>query len=397
MIERQDDSEPVMTNQDIVCLSSQDWNDLWTRKQRFMQRFARQGNRVLYIEAQASLASIGILRADWRRVFRWITGPRPIEKNLYVATLPLVLPFFQMSIGINRLNNMFLLLLLRHWIKALGFQRPILWTYNPFSESLIGKLGERFAVYECVDELSAAKGLVRKEAVQELEKRLIHKVLLMIVTHENLYRSKHTMARNICLIPNAAEVEHFKRASLCETPVAVEMQAIPQPIIGFLGTIQYWVDFDLLRFLAIERPQWSFVLIGPKGRLARVEKIENLPNVYLLGRKRYEDLPFYLKAFNVCLNPYVVDTTAMNCSPLKLYEYLATGKPVVSVDMPEARKFDGSVRIGQDYQEILRLLEYAITQEEENQEVIAARIRAVEQHSWHSRYQQLEAALEKYV
>jgi len=387
----------MMTNQDIVCLSSQDWNDLWTRKQRFMQRFARQGNRVLYIEAQASLASIGILRADWRRVFRWIAGPRPIEKNLYVATLPLVLPFFQMSIGINRLNNMFLLPLLRHWIKALGFQQLILWTYNPFSESFIGKLGERFAVYECVDELSAAKGLVRKEVIQELEKRLIQKVLLMIVTHENLYRSKHSMAKNICLIPNGADVEHFRKASLCDTPVAVEMQAIPKPIIGFLGTIQYWIDFDLLRFLALARPQWSFVVIGPKGRLAQVEKIESLPNVHMLGRKRYDDLPSYLKGFTVCLNPYVVNETARNCSPLKLYEYLATGKPVVSVDMPEARKFDGSVWIGRDYGEILHLLEQAINPETENQELVSSRIRVVQQHSWDCRYQQLEAVLEKYV
>lgn len=387
----------MMTHQDIICLSSQDWNDLWTRKQRFMQRFARQGNRVLYVETQASLASVGLLKADWRRAVRWLAGPRLIEKNLYVATLPLVLPFFQMSVGINTLNNMFLLPLLRHWTKVLGFQQPILWTYNPFSESFIGRLGERFAVYECVDEWSAAKGLVRSKVIQKLEKRLIEKVRLVIVTHENLYCSKRAFAKNIHVISNGADVEHFKKASLCDTPVAQEIQAIPQPIIGFLGTIQYWIDFDLLRFLALARPQWSFVVIGPKGRLAQVEKIENLPNVYMLGRKRYDDLPSYLKGFSVCLNPYVVNETAMNCSPLKLYEYLAAGKPVVSVDMPEARKFDGSVWIGRDYEEILRLLEQAINPETENQELVSSRIRAVQQHSWDCRYQQLEAVLEKYV
>jgi len=387
----------MIMNMDIVCLSSQDWDDLWTRKQRFMQRFARQGNRVLYIEAQASLASIGVLRADWRRVFRWLAGPRQIEKNLYVATLPLVLPFFQMSTGINTLNNLFLQPLLRHWIKLMGFQNPILWTFNPFSEGLIGKLGERFAIYECVDELSAAKGLVRKEVVQEQERRLMEKVQMMIVTHDNLYRSKQTKTRNIYLIPNGAEVEHFKKVSLSETPIAQELQTIPRPIIGFLGSVQYWLDFDLLRFLALARPRWSFVFVGPVGRLAQAEKIQALPNVYLLGRKPYDDLPSYLKGFDVCLNPYLTDDTALNCSPLKLYEYLASGKPVVSVDMPEARKFNGMVRIGRNYEELLRLLDETVKPVADSQESSLARIQAVEPHSWDHRFRHLEAVLAQHI
>jgi SAM-dependent methyltransferase/glycosyltransferase involved in cell wall biosynthesis len=385
----------MITNQDIICLSSQDWNDLWTRKQRFMQRFAQQGNRVLYIEAQASLASIGILRVDWRRAFRWMAGPRRVQENLYVATLPLVVPCFQMWSAINTVNNALLFPLLRHWVKQLGFRQPVLWTYNPHSEGLVGKLGEKLAIYECVDELSAAKGLVRSEVVQELEGRLIKKVDVVIVTHENLYRSKESLAREIHLIPNGAEVEHFRKACLPGTPVADEMKSIPHPIVGFLGSIQYWIDFNLLRYLALEKGNWSFVLIGPIGRLAQTSKIEKLPNVYLLGRKRYEDLPFYLKAFDVCLNPYVLDETAANCSPLKLYEYLATGKPVVSVDMPEARKFDGLISIGRDYSHILELLEEAMMPEARTEELVAVRCAAVAQHSWDCRFIEVEAAAEK--
>jgi glycosyltransferase involved in cell wall biosynthesis len=385
----------MITNQDIVCLSSQDWNDLWTRKQRFMQRFARQGNRVLYVEAQASLASIGLLRSDWRRGFRWVAGPRRVEENLYVTTLPLVLPCFQMSIGVNALNNLFLVRVLRHWINGLGFQRPVLWTYNPYSESLLGRLGEKLAVYECVDELTAAKGLVRSEVVQELERRLLRKVDVVIVTHDNLYRSKKSLAQDIHLIPNGAEVEHFRKACLLDTPVAEEMRKIPRPIVGFLGTIQYWIDMDLLRFLALARPDWSFALIGPIGRLAQIDKIQHLPNVYLFGRKPYGDLPSYLKAFDVCLNPYVLDETAMNCSPLKLYEYLATGKPVVSVDMPEARKFEGFVRIGQTYSNILDHLDQVINGEADAEALARCRIQAVEGQSWDDRFYQLEGIVGK--
>ena len=387
----------MITGHDFVCLSSQDWGDLWTRKQRFMRRFAREGNRVLYVEAQASLASIGLMRADWKRGFRCLEGPRRVEENLYVATLPLVFPCFQMSIGINTLNNGLLLPLLRHWIKRLGFHRPILWTYNPYSESLIGKLGERFAIYECVDELSAAKGLVRSTVVKELERRLLRRVDLVIVTHENLYRTKKPLAGEIHLIPNGAEVEHFQKASVPDTPIAPEMKSIPHPIVGFLGSIQYWIDIDLLKFLALARPNWSIVLIGPVGRLAEIKQIQHLPNVYLLGRKPYDYLPSYLKAFDVCLNPYVLDETAMNCSPLKLYEYLATGKPIVSVDMPEARKFDGLISIGKSYEELLKHLDEIVAGAAEADEMANSRIQAAQGHSWDNRFSELERVIGKWV
>lgn len=387
----------MIAGQEIVCLSSQDWGDLWTRKQRFMQRFARQGNRVLYVELEASLASLGLLRADPGRALRWLAGPRLVAPNLYVATLPPVLPCFQMSRAINTLNNAGLAPLLRRWVRGLGFRRPILWTYNPYSESLVGRLGEAFAVYDCVDELSAARGLVRRETVRELERRLLEKVRVVIVTHENLYRSKRASRRDVYLVPNGAEVEHFRKAARPETPVAAEMQALLRPVIGFLGSIQYWIDFDLLRFLALARPAWSFVLIGPRGRLAEVEKIERLANVHLLGRKRYEELPSYLKAFDVCLNPYVVDETAKHCSPLKLYEYLASGKPVVSVDMPEARRFARVVAIGRTYAEILDRLDEAVWPAVSAPAAVAARIDAVAAHSWDHRFRELERILEPYV
>ena len=121
----------MITDVEFLCLSTQDWTDLWTRKQRFMRQLARQGNRVLYIELQASLASFGLVRADPARAWRWLSGAREVEANLYVATLPLVLPGFQMSLAINRLNNLVLAPLLRRWLRQAGMSAPVLWTYTP--------------------------------------------------------------------------------------------------------------------------------------------------------------------------------------------------------------------------------------------------------------------------
>jgi glycosyltransferase involved in cell wall biosynthesis len=382
-----------MKTVDVVCLSSQDWTDVWTRKQRFMQRLARKGYRVLYVELQASWISQSILRHDWRRAFRWLAGPRLVEPNLYVGTLPLAIPGFQMSLSINAINNIMMRRVLRSWLAGLKFDRPVLWTYNPYSDGLIGRLGEGCVVYECVDEFSASHGMVRAGVVQALETRVLDAADMVIVTHENLLLSKKQHAKAIELIPNAAEVGHFARAALPDTPVPSDLSRLPHPIIGVVGTLQYWIDFDLIRFLSEKRPDWSFVLIGPRGRLARTDRIVGRPNVHVLGRRPYEVLPSYVKAFDVCLNPYVLDGTALNCSPLKLYEYLASGKPVVSVDMPEARKFGDVVLIGSTYDDVLAQLERALTPPETTAAAAARRMAAVAGHSWESRFEQMEAAL----
>lgn len=387
----------MLNNQHIICISSQDWDDLWTRKQRFMQKFAKQGNRVLYIEAQSSIFSFGVIRSDWGRAFRWLKGPRRVEDNIYVATLPLVLPFFQISGIINKINNWFIVRLLVHWIKKLGFGRPILWTYNPHNESLVGQLGERLAIYECVDELSASKGLVKSQVVHDLEERLIKKVDIVVTTHENLYKSRKPLAKSISLIPNGVEIEHFRKISSPETSMASEMKEIPRPVIGFLGTIQYWIDLDLIRYIAVSKREWSIVLIGPIGRLAEIKKIKGIPNVHLLGRRDYTRLPSYIKTWDVCINPYIVDEVAMNCSPLKLYEYLATGKPIVSVDMPEARKFDGLVEIADNYEDFLKKIQGILDGLPEEEAKKEARIKAVENHSWENRFLELERVLKGHL
>ncbi|MCK4520291.1 glycosyltransferase [Candidatus Parcubacteria bacterium] len=387
----------MIKNQNIICISTQDWNDLWTRKQRFMQRFSRQGNRVLYIEAQTSILSFNIIKSNWKRIFQWLKGPRKIEENLHVATLPLVLPFFQTYFFINKINNWFLLKLLKYWAKKLNLQHLIFWTYTPYSDYFVGKFKEKLAIYDCVDEFSASKGLVKQKTITLLEEKLIRKVGLIIVTHEKIFQAKKEFNKNIYLIPNGVEVEHFKKAFLPKTSIAEEIKKIPKPIIGFIGTIQYWIDLDLIKFIAVTKPNWSIVLIGPIARLAEIEKIKNLKNVYLLGRKKYQLLPFYIKAFDVCINPYKRDKVAEHCSPLKLYEYLAAGKPIVSVNMPEARKFEEFIEIGLDYKDFLRKIQKILDHFPEDSTKIEARLKEAEKHSWNLRFFKLEKILELYL
>ena len=386
----------MVNNQSIICISTADWEDFWTRKQRFMLKFAQQNNKVLYIEQQMHfLGYLKHFRLHGKRVYLWLLGSREIFENLFVYTLPILLPFYKKSPVINKINHLFALALIRREAKKLRLKNPILWIYPPESNVLIGKFNEKAVVYDCVDEWSAFKGMLKKRIIQEFEKRLLLNADLVIVTAQPLYESKKKVARNIYLVPNAAEPAHFAKASLEETEVPQEIAQLKKPIIGFVGSIQYWIDFDLIRYIALARPHWTIVLIGPVGRLAKVEKLNDLPNIHLLGKKDYERLPNYLKAFDVCINPFIMDEVGENVSPLKLYEYLATGKPIVSVNMPEAEKFGELVRIGHTKEDFLSQLEEALN--ESNPDLAFKRMQISHQHSWDKRFDVLNEIIEKFL
>jgi len=384
----------VITNRDFVILSTQDWTTLPTRKHRWARNWARQGNRVLYVEQQMHwIGWLVAIRSESGRAFRWLTGPRQIESNLWLFALPIVLPFFQMNAAINWLNNLWLAPVLRWAIHRLGFNKPILWTYTPHSADFIGKLGESLAVYECVDEFSAAKGLVHAPTVAAMERELISKVDQVIVTAPALFESKRPFARRIETAPNGVDVEHFAKASRPETVVPPALRALPRPVIGFIGGVQYWVDFDLIAHAARAHPDWSFAFVGPVEPLARVDKVRGMSNVHFLGQQPYANVPEFVAGFDVCINPYVLDGVAENVDPLKLYDYLASGKPTVSVDIPAARRFADVIRLTKTPDEFTRAIEAALADPGD----AAVRQRAAAVHSWDARFQRVQAVVERLI
>jgi glycosyltransferase involved in cell wall biosynthesis len=385
----------VLTGSDIICLSTQDWDGLWTRKQRFMQMFARNGNRVLYIETPVHLLGLDVLPGDPGRFFRFLKGPRLIESNLHVATLPILLPFFQMSHTINAANHVLIRRTLRRWISRLGFRKPLLWIYTPFSESLVDDLENTASVYECVDEFRAARGFVRSTVIGAMEDSLLRKVDLTIVTQENLLPRRAAICKNTFCIPNGADTELFRKIALDGSPPPSILKTIPHPRLGFVGHIQYWIDLKLIRYLAERKPGWSFVLIGPVGPLAETSAVKGLANVHFLGRQPQSEIPRLLKGIDVCLNPYKSDDVANHASPLKLYEYLAAGKPVVSTDMAEAHKFSNEVAIAVSREEFLALCVRVLASMPETPATIQRRMNLTDEHSWKNRFREVNRVLEQ--
>ena len=387
----------MTTDCDILILSTQDWDALPTRKHHWARKFAARGNRVLYVEQQMHwLGWLVDFRRQFRRVWRWLSGPRQVSERLWVFTLPVVLPFFQMFALINALNNRLLAPVLRWALRRIGFKDIVLWACTPHAAGLVGRLGEQFMVYECVDEFSAARGLVRGETVVALERQLLRVADRVIVTHPSLLRSKTVRDRLPVLVPNGADINHFARAGAPGTQPAAAVAALPRPVVGFHGWIQYWIDFDLIAHSARKHPEWSFALIGPVEPLARVDKVRGLTNVHFLGKQPYERMPEFLAGFDVCINPFVLGELADAVSPIKLYEYLASGKPVVSVDMPAAREFSDLIPLVRTPEQFVRALEDVLSRAQNGTIVAEAAVRrqAAAGFSWDGRFQQVEEVLQ---
>jgi glycosyltransferase involved in cell wall biosynthesis len=279
-------------------------------------------------------------------------GCRPVMDNLYVYS-PLVIPFHGNRLA-RSLNRRFMRLQLRRVIRQLGFRHPITWSFIPSSADVAGLLGERLVLYHCVDEFSEFSGADRR-AIRNLERRLIAKSDAVIVSSAPLLEAKRSLHPNTFLVMHGVEVEHFRRALDPATVVPADIAALPRPLIGFYGLVADWVDLPLIQRLAQARPGWSFVLIGKCD--TDVQRLRALPNVHVLGRREYADLPAYCKGFDAALLPFVVSPLTVAASPLKLREYLAAGLPVVASDIPETQRLAPLVRIAHDDASYLRAIE----------------------------------------
>jgi glycosyltransferase involved in cell wall biosynthesis len=375
-------------NQNIVCLSSQDFDDLWTRKHRWMTRLSRD-NRIFWVNLQMhAVTYFRKFPQTWRRPLQ--IKPRRIDERLWVYTPPITIPGFQMSRAICRIHNIVLNRLLRHHLRRLGFAHNILWLYTPYNAYQIGRLYDFRRVYECVDDFSAARGLINAAVVNHLESETLARANLVIATADRLADKFRSQSPNLFISHNAADFGHFNSASDNALSTATELLDIKGPVIGFLGSISYWVDVNLIAKLAGKRPDWTFVLLGPVR--TGVSGLRRLPNVRIIGERPYRELPRYLKRFDVCLNPYKNDGVAEGASPLKLYEYLATGKPVVSSDMPEARLFSAVVEIARTPDEFIAKIENLLRTG--NIDRRERQYRIARENSWDNRFAQVENRLQ---
>ncbi|WP_165066895.1 glycosyltransferase [Paludisphaera rhizosphaerae] len=336
-----DESAAVLRGRDIVCFSH-DWNGDPLSKTHLMRLLARD-NRVLWVNS-IGYRTPTVSRADASRAFRKLaaaTRPiRAVEPNLFVLS-PLAVPVYDRK-AVRILNRYWLRFQVRLAMRRLGFRRPINWVFNPAAAVVAGALGEETIIYHCVDEYSAFTG-VSAAAMLELEAHLLRLADLVVVSADRLLQSKAPFNARTVLVRHGVDFDHFRKALDPGMQVPARIAGLPRPVIGFFGLIADWVDVDLMAEVAARHPHGSLVVLGKTT--TDVSKLSRLPNVHLLGRIPYTDLPAYCKGFDLALMPFRINELTLNANPLKVREYLAAGLPVVSTAIPEVEEL-GCCRIG---------------------------------------------------
>jgi glycosyltransferase involved in cell wall biosynthesis len=369
-----------LRGRDMLCFSH-DWNGDPLSKTHLMRLMARD-NRVLWVNS-IGYRSPTASKADLSRAFWKLAAAasplREVEPNIFTLN-PLAIPAYGNS-SVRAFNRGFLRWQVKRAMRQLRFKDVINWVFNPAASVIAGELDEETVIYYCVDEYTAFTG-VDSKALSELERRLMRRSDLVIVSSDELYQSKAPFNPRTALVRHGVDYAHFRRALDAATVVPEEIARLPRPVIGFFGLIADWVDVELMASVAERFSAGSLVAIGKAT--TDVSSLERLPNVHLLGRKTYGALPAYCKGFDVALMPFRINELTLSANPLKAREYLAAGLQVVSTAIPEVEAI-GGCRIGRDRESFLFEVERALLDPGPR----AERSEAMRGESWEARLDEI--------
>ena len=376
----------------IVCLATSPWYPIPTRKQQVMSRIPDA--EILYFDPSATvIAPLKDRRArPLMRAYK-NAGVSP-QSNITVYSLPPVLPFFNKSRAVNRLNQKRIARFVREKMREHGFEKPVLWVYSPVTVDAVDAIPHSALVYDCVDRHSAYGGLMNPALVDAEELELAAKCDAVFATAEPLAERLRTVNMKTSFIPNGANFERFSRAAQ-PLPAPEDLNGIPHPIFGFVGALQPCIEYGFAAAAAKAHPEWSFVWIGAEKPGAALGELKTLPNVHFLGLRPNEKLPEYLAQFDACLNLFAESDLSRDVSPLKFYEYLATGRPIVSTRQPEQiLQYAELIHIADTAEAFIRCCAEALndTQPARTQ----ARIEAGRACSWDARVTQMCGILKEY-
>jgi glycosyltransferase involved in cell wall biosynthesis len=387
----------MFSGKSIICFGGEDW---WYHhphsKNHLMRRFARAGNRVIFVNSismgLASLANKDLLPRLRRKLRSYAKLARTTEEGITVVS-PAALPFFG-SRAARAANRR----LLRAQVGALarrrGLSRPILWIAIPTAVEMIGQLDESLVVYQVSDKYDAntMDHATDPATIRRLHERALDRADLIFYSGRKLLAEATRGRERSFLLEQAVDFEHWSKVATGALEVAPEVESIPRPRLGYFGAIEPWlVDQELIKRAASERPHWHWVFIGNRSRGL---EIEDLPNVHFLPPVAYEELPRYAAGFDVCVLPWETEQAFTSYgSAIKVREYLATGKPVVIAPLPEYEAMKDVLRIARSRDDFLRLVQDAL--DERGAELARARQASVALGTWDARASWVSELIEK--
>ncbi len=323
----------------LICLSQEAWSDSPGRTQQLITRV--KPPEILYFSPAQS-------RHD--AAFRG--KGRKVKPNITVYTLPPLLFPLEERLGRlfhldqNRLSRFIGEKMAQH-----RFQSPLLWTTHPAQVHLLDRLDYHGLVYDCQQEWT--------DVPPQWEGALAAASDVVFAASAPLAERLSPCSGNIVLLPNGAAYPLFAKAARSERP-----DPNRRPVLAWVGTIHSDLDLSPLVYAARSMPQWDFLLLGRRERNPYLRRLARLPNVKLLGRVPQMELPDYLSRCQVLLNFLRLDDEDGDAIPMRLYEYLSTGLPIVSMVWPDqVEPFPDVVYSAHTAEEFLTLCAHAMEED----------------------------------
>lgn len=313
---------------------------------------------------------------------------RKVNNGMYVLS-PLSLPMLGSSLG-GRLNTYSVLSQVKLTMTLLRIKEPIFYIGCLPAFEIVKRLRTKYLVYERTDLFEEMPG-TNKHYIASLDKEISESADLVLYVNKALWEEGVSRNKNSLLVGHGVDFNLFVNATESKY-VPEDMVKIPKPIIGFFGDISDKTsNFALLEFIAEKLPDMSLVLVGPIS--ADVSRLKRFQNVYFLGRKPYDQVPFYGKEFNVAIMPWNKNRWIKFCNPIKVKEYLALGKPIVSTYYPEVESYSDIIHVARDYDEFTSCIRKAVS--EDNRKKLEERRKRVQNETWDSKVDQIKTFIEK--
>lgn len=359
---------------------SDDWGEHPSSCQHIF-RYIAEDHKVLWVNT-IGMRTPKLDFTDFRKIFYKVrkmllgtqeTVNRSCGFPLLNVCQPPMLPYSNFSF-IRALNKYLVLRTVEKKLAALNIGHPVLVTTVPNACDYVGAFRERKKIYYCVDDFTLWPGLDH-ENVRQMETELIEKCDTFIATSSNLYERLRKTGKSTTLITHGVDVEFFSNFPEEEHPL---LSGIPNPRVGYFGLFDERSDQDILAGIVARLPEVSFIITGPVE--VDISHLNTYPNVYFTGAIPYRELPEMVKGWDACMLPYKINSLTESINPLKLKEYIATGKPVLATPLTEVVKLCDLLLICETVDDFV----YHLQRLDENSpgEEVGQRSEMLQQESW---------------
>ncbi len=382
----------MLKDQDIICISWLVWDSIPLVMHQMMSRLATH-NRVLFVDPPVAYSNLLIKPALWKNHWQktrwWLQGVRQVKTNLYVYyPPPLALQYGHLTTW-DRFSQAYTASAILKIANQLEFNSPILWIYHPYAIMPQGQFNEKLVCYDCNDNVGFffCQHFDKRKKLATMEESLVRRANVVFATSRYLFQLHKRQNPNTHYFPSGVDIEQFQKALSPTLQVAPELETISKPVIGFVGgMVNTKMHWDWIQETAISRPQWHFVFVGPCFD-PPPSSIIQLKNITFVGARPIEDLPTYIKSFDVCLIPYQGEEFLKACSPTKAFEYLAAGKLVVASWIPELEGYYPLIRLSRDLKEFGQHIEAALVDGQKDS-IVHQCVQTAQGRTWEQRVEQ---------